>query len=316
MQLINMLARFFKGKKNIKITPYGSLLVFKKGYTPEFVKTTISNHKLNGLRISVTFDDELLGNLDFLREYDFLEALSISSKEDYDYGFLSSLKNLKTLSFNVFGKNKIDLSALAKLEKLVLEWDNNIISGLEGCSNIKELCLIDFKEKDFSKISHLYQLKELKIKTASIKSTEGLERLTQLEKLSFGNCRYIKSIKEVNYLTQLTSLEIDACTKIEDYDRLINLINLNKLELTNVKGLPSIKFITNFHSLDKLMLLGNTEVLDGDMKPAQVVKQVAYKHRKYYNVKIENKEHDELAKRNLEKLKASIEQCKATGINR
>jgi hypothetical protein len=39
------------------------------------------------------------------------------------------------------------------------------------------------------------------------------------------------------------------------------------------------------------------------MKPAQAIKKVVYKHRKHYNIKIENKENDLLIKKNIEMIK-------------
>jgi len=73
-------------EKEIEISPYGSLLVFKKGYTLQFVKRVISEKNLRGLRI-FSFFEERLDNLDFLNEYSFLEALDITSINDFDFGF-------------------------------------------------------------------------------------------------------------------------------------------------------------------------------------------------------------------------------------
>ena len=74
---------------NIRISPFGSLLVYKKGYTPAFVAKTIRNHNLRGLRIFAHLKEDRLQDVDFLGEYDFLEALDITSLDDYDFGFLS-----------------------------------------------------------------------------------------------------------------------------------------------------------------------------------------------------------------------------------
>ena len=93
--------------REIEISQYGSLLVFKQGYTPEFVQTVIHERNLKGLRIFAHLGADRLSNLSFLYEYSFLEALDITSVDDYDFSFLSSLKGLKELSISVEGKNEI-----------------------------------------------------------------------------------------------------------------------------------------------------------------------------------------------------------------
>ncbi len=289
--------------KKIEISPYGNLLVYKKEYTLEFVQSTIQEKQLKGLRIFSILNEDKLSNLSFLSEYTFLEALDITSLDDYDFNFLLKLKGLKELTINTQGKEKIDLSNQVNLETLNLQWRKGKITGLENCQKLNSLCLIDFKENDFSAISKLSKLKELIVKTASIKSVNGLDNFYSLENLLLANCRSLKSIEAITALKGLMSLHIELCTKIEDYTFISHLSNLNKLTLTDCKEISSIKFVQDLHFLNELSLLGNTDVLDGDIIPAKNVKKVFYKHRKHYNIQIENKEYDSLIKSNLDKIK-------------
>src|ERR1051325_946745 len=114
-------------QRAIEIAPYGNLLVYKKDYTPEFVKEVIEERRLDGLRI---FDHlEPLSSLAFLRDYGFLEKLDIDSIHDHNYGFLRCLKNLRSLGIGISTKeeNEIDLSDLENLEVLALQWRKNKI---------------------------------------------------------------------------------------------------------------------------------------------------------------------------------------------
>lgn len=289
--------------RNIEISPYGSLLVYKKGYTLDFVRSTIIEKHLRGLRIFAHLKDDRLTDLDFLSEYTFLEVLDIASVDDYDFGFLSSLKDLKDLSINIEGKNSIDLGNQESLESLTIQWRKGKISGLEKCQNITSLCLVDFKEDDFLPISSLGKLGDLKVKTASIKTIKGVEDFSLLETLLLGNCKALKSINDIGGLQKLSSLNFELCPKIEDYNPVGNLSNLESLQITDCKGVNTIRFVQKLSSLKKLMLLGNTDILDGDMTSTKNIKEVIYKHRKHYNIKIENKENDRLVKSNLEKIK-------------
>ena len=75
----------------IEISPYGSLLVYKKEYSAKDVSTIIKEHKLRGLRIFAQLKDDRLYNLDFLRDFSFLEVLDITSIDDYSFDFLNKL---------------------------------------------------------------------------------------------------------------------------------------------------------------------------------------------------------------------------------
>jgi len=288
----------------INLSSSGTMLVYKKGYTYGFVKDTIATYKLEGLRI---FDHlDALDSLDFLKDYNFLEKLSIDCILDQNYSFLKNLTKLKYLGIGISVKenNPIDLSNQQNLESLDIHWRKGKIIGLEKCRNIKTLIIWSFKEKDFNAISHLSELVDLEVKTGSVETTAGLENLKHLESLSIAYCPRLKSIKEISSLKKLSSLEIWACSKIEDYDELKGLDSLTSLKIVNGKGISSIKFIQNFPALNKLSLSGNTVILDGDLTPAKNIEKVFYKHYKHYNIRIENKEIDQLRRSNLEKIKA------------
>ncbi|MDP3146605.1 MAG: hypothetical protein Q8N66_14445 [Bacteroidota bacterium] len=287
----------------IEISPYGNMLIFKKGYTPDFVKETILQRNLDGLRIFDHLDK--LNSLDFLKDYTFLKKLDIDCIDDQEYDFLLCLTNLHDLGIGLSRKEKnvIDLSNLTNLENLSIQWRKGRIKGLENCKRLRSLCLVDFKEENFLPIKELKDLKDLKVKTSLIKTTNGLENLVCLSNVLFGNCKTLKSIAALNGNENLKSIIIDHCSQIEDYTSLTFLPNIESIQIIDCKGVKSIKFIQNLHSLKKLVLLGTTDVLDGDITPAQEVKEVIYRHRKHYNIKIENLENDELIIRNLEKIK-------------
>jgi hypothetical protein len=81
----------------IEISPYRNLLVYQKGYTPDFVLETITDKKLKGLRIFAQLKEQRLKSIDFLKEFDFLESLDITSVDDFDFSSLKELKNFDAL---------------------------------------------------------------------------------------------------------------------------------------------------------------------------------------------------------------------------
>jgi Leucine-rich repeat (LRR) protein len=229
--------------------------------------------------------EDRLQDVDFLREYDFLEALDINSLDDYDFSFLSTLKKLTKLSIYVEGKNTIDLSNQTNLKSLAIGWRKGI-TGIEFCQKLENICLVDYKKTDLSPIETLKNLKEIVIKTASIKNLSGLKGMKSLHRLLLGNCRSLRSISEINGLNSLKSLEIISCSKIMDYQSLTNLPNLETLHIIDCRDLESIRFVKKLPALMELALNGNTNVLDGDMKPALGIRKVICAHRKHYNMKV------------------------------
>lgn len=290
----------------IEISPYGSLLVYRKDYSVSDVSSIIKEHKLRGLRIFAQLKDDRLPNLDFLSDYSFLEVLDITSVDDGSFSFLNKLENLKELTINVTGDNIIDLSNQTNLESLSIQWRKGKVLGLDKCTKITSLCLVDYSEKDFYPISSLVSLEDLKVKTALINNLLGLENLTKLKSILLGNCKKLSSLNGLGILKNVTSLSFDLCPQIKNYDETGNLHNLENLQITDCKGVESIKFIESLAGLKRLSLLGNTDVLDGNLMPAKKVREVFYKHRKHYNITIDNVEYDNLVKSNLNKLKGLL----------
>ncbi len=291
--------------KEIQISPIGNFLIYNKAYTPKQVEKIIKDKNFNGLRIFAQLQADRIDGFDFLNEYNFLEGLEIASRDDYDYNFLKSLTKLKHLNLQNQGTSQIDLSFQNNLEVLSLQWRNNIV-GIENCKKLKRLCLVDFKANNLEFVKDLISLEELKIATSTIKNLDGITNCVLLKLLILGNCKSLNSIKSINHLSMLKELEIDRCQKIQDYNLLTDLPNLECLQLTDCKDIQSIQFIRNFPKLKKLVMLGNTNVLDTDIKPARDIEEVIYSHRNHYNIKIENKKNDELIKQNLEKIKNSF----------
>jgi hypothetical protein len=298
--------------ENIKISHYGNLLEYQDNYSPEQIKNLIERYNLNGLRIFSHLSDEMLEDINFLADCPFLETLGISTRQDYNLDFLKNLKNLKGLNISVSldnPKQLIDLSEQKRLESFSIQWRKNIKS-LENCQRLKEICLIEFKEKDFLIIASLTSLQKISIKTGSIKSLDGLENMHSLRLLEIGNCRYLTSIATINGLVSLRKLVIEACSKIGDYNSLINLPNLESLTLRNCNSINSIKFIDNFPNLKELNIVGNTNIFDGDIKPALRINKVIVSHKKHYNVKFE------MSVETKERIKRGIEKAKQTEENR
>ncbi|MFN3195251.1 MAG: hypothetical protein ACE364_04800 [Chlorobiota bacterium] len=291
-------------KSNIETSPYGNNLIYKKEYTKNDIFEILKKKKLNGIKIDTMWEVE--DDLSFLRDFTFLEGLDISGVDKYNFGFLKYLKNLKTLSIRINAEGQIDFSNLKNLKNLTLHWKGNEVTGLEKCLNLETLCLVEFSEKNLMNISHFRNLNTLKIKTSSLKSLDGMENLLKLKNIVLGNCRSLKDISNLGALNNLTKLEIDTCSKIHDYSTLAQAENLKELRIVNCRNINSIKFIERLNKLEKISILGNCDIIDGNVKPLENVEEVYYFHREHYNIKVATPQQDEKAKKNLANFANSI----------
>jgi len=288
-------------KAGIKIAPYAPLLIYQKGYTPEFVAKTLKEHRLQGLRIFAILKDDRLESLDFLKEYKFLTTLHIDLADDLDYTVLKELTDLKDLAIGGVGKQPIDLSQQTNLEKLSIRWRKKIY-GIEACKKVHSLSLYGYNEMDLSAFRHMTLMKRLVVNASSIQSLDGIEGMDTLEEMAFGSCKKLVNIQAINGKKALIKLDFESCPVIGDLSSLDNLPALEFLRFTDCKQIKSISFIDKLPSLRKLVFLGNTDIVDGDMGPARRIKELFYKHLKHYNFKVDTPEADRISKENLNKI--------------
>lgn len=284
-----------------EISEYNNLLIYKKGYSINFIRKVITDNNLNGLKIFDHLDP--LETLDFLGECSFLKELRIDCINSHDYSFLNNLIDIEKLSLGqcIFGKNNINLSKNINLKELTLNFKNNNFIGFENCINIEELNLIYFNEKDFVKFSSLVNIRKLNSKISKIYSLNGLNFLNKLQNIVIGNSINLNSINSINGLKSIVTLSFNGCININDFKSLDNLPNLEYLDLIDCGTIDSIKFISNFHSLIEINLLGNTIVKDGDMTPLKAIKNASFEFKEHYNSK-SNLKYNNLINNNINKI--------------
>jgi hypothetical protein len=226
----------------IAISEYGNLLIYDNSYSADFVERTIQDRKLNGLRVWDFW--EPLSSLDFLSEFTFLTRLEIACRYDHDYSFLRSLSQLQDLSIegSTPMKNIVDVSSLINLKSAALQWRKDRFLGLECCTKLTDLCLIEFTDHSLSRIADLHELTRLRIKTSALRTLDGVSHLTELKHLELGNCRSLSSIRQLNGMKNLSTIAVHSCRNIADYQELRQLPGLQIFELIACGTIPFVDF--------------------------------------------------------------------------
>ncbi|MBC9931119.1 hypothetical protein [Chitinophaga qingshengii] len=244
--------------------------------------------KKNIKAIIINDYEDYLPDLNFLHQYDFFTEVFCAADLE-DISAIYALKKLQKLSISN-GKHEVDLTRFSALKECSIDW-NNKIKGLDQPNNILHLEIWKFKpaSKDFTILSGCTQTNILKITESNIESFKGIDAMRSLGHF------------EGHYLSKLTTLDgleaiaphlmtliLEYCRKLSNYDTVLRqLVHLKKIILGDCGPLPSIDFVRNLKELGFFSFV-NTNILDGDISPADNLGYAGFDNKRHYNRKFEN----------------------------
>lgn len=276
------------------------------------VETTPEGHKIligtDGSRIFMIDSDRISECIEYIKEHDlrfiginsymgykksdinflsdiadFVEGITIPD-DKFDISVLNSLHKLKILGFADNKKTKIDLSNFPNLATLACEYSPRLLS-LEVCEQLRSLTLTGYRvtSKSLIAIPLLSSLEEFDLFVTNIATLEGIERFTNLRKLTLFRASQLQQIDSLRALKgTITSIEFDQCKKILSYDALGELENLRRLILFNCHPIESLAFTRRLEKLEFFTFVG-TNVLDGNLYPASDIKHVGFDNKRHYS---------------------------------
>lgn len=148
---------------------------------------------------------------------------------NYDYSAIHSLSSLIHIAVNTTDKKEIDFSAFPKLISATLRWRPKA-SSVFRCTQLRDLFLGNYNEKDLSQLSGLKNLKYLRINLGSIISLNGLRNITGLEELLLMQATKLEDIADILELEHLKYLRIDNCKRVRNINS-IKKMKIPKLEI-------------------------------------------------------------------------------------
>lgn len=242
---------------------------------------------IKGIATSKNFGYNLT-DLNFLHQYDFFTEVFFGSDLE-DISAIYALKNLQKLSIGN-GKQGVDLTLFKELELCSIDW-NNKIKGLDQPNHIRHLKIWKFRpsSKNFTCLSGCTKTDVLEITESNIESFKGidvLQSLTQFEGYYLSKLTNLDGLESA--APHLTTLVLDYCKKLSDYDAVLRqLVHLKKIILGDCGPLPSIDFIRNLKHLESFSFV-KTNILDGDISPADHLGYAGFENRRHYNRKFED----------------------------
>jgi len=176
-------------------------------------------------------------------------------------------ERLKSLQLLVAPGATLDLSRLPGLTSLSADWPT-VEESLHTATELEDLYLGHFKERDLTPLSPLQSLRRLRMKDRpALTSLAGLDELVSLRSLTIAEGRRLTDITNLSGVVgrQLEALNLDNCRRLDDLDSLINCRSLTKLGLGDIGDVPSAQPLADLSELRGLFLHGSTRFLDGDV---------------------------------------------------
>lgn len=213
------------------------------------------------------------------------------------FNALYTLPHLRELDFDflsddwTIAKGEVfDMAKCQNLKRYEGRLDKNMIN-LAQCISLQVLYLRHFNETDFSLLSNLKNLREIRFAQLKCTNANGLQYLPNLEKVELLSANQLTDISALNDCTNLTQIKTERCPKLND-------IQLKSNSLQSVWLWHKINNLDFIQHCPKLNHLGFKELVDGNLQPII--------DAKIANFHFEKKKHYSHGLRELEKLMQTL----------
>ncbi len=225
-------------------------------------------------------------DLDFVAELPWIERLAVFSISTLQWSGLQSLSKLRSLEIHALRTvGRLDVSCFPQLRHLVAPWWRGGESVF-ACRRLEELSIRYFPMPDLAEFRGLQKLRSLELLQGGLQASRGVASAADLERLRFGMLTRLSNLDGFEQLRKLRSLTLQSCRKIRTLERLAGLRRLEELVLDDVGQLESVRPLARLHALRKLNLVGDTNVMDGDLRPiAELphIDSVVIRGRRHYS---------------------------------
>lgn len=229
------------------------------------------------------------GDVEFLKELPQLESLHVAAGKGIDLSPIYQLPKLNLLSLAGEIKIGVDFPRISSLRELRLEnWSSKKYTSALSCASLRVLALSNYPNPDLSSFSGLVSLQELRLSFGRVTSLHGVSSMTHLKRLTLQEFNHLDSLEGIEGLCELEDLWIYRAKKLRRLRGVEGLGQLRSITLTSLPLLESLRPLAKCAYLERVILLQNTNVLDGDLavlKELPKLHQVRFNEREHYNLK-------------------------------
>lgn len=226
--------------------------------------------------------------IDFIKKIPFLSGIEIYSKKVKDIKPIAILTGLKYLAIDCPYK-EIDLSCFTELEHLLLRFRKKT-DGIYSLNNLVLINIINFPEINLEKLSNMPNLSDIKITSKILASLHGAEKILNLSSIDLFSCPNLSTLDNIGKCNNLATLDIENCKNIYNIEPIKNNLFLKRISINNCMDIESLYPLNGFEFLEEIILLGNTNVADGNLSflcSLPSLKNTIFSDRKNYSIKRE-----------------------------
>ena len=171
-------------------------------------------------------------------------------------GELSSLRRLNLEGCSAIRSVEF-LKKLSLLQYLNLEGNGLDLNPIKSLTSLRDLHIVFGNLRDIRFVGGLLMLTNFSLDACfGLRNVQGMEHLSQLQKLQISQCHELQKIEDLGGLVSLRELDLLDCRSLTNLDFLRNLKSLEILKLRGCSGLLNIDALQNCESLRDLDVAG------------------------------------------------------------
>lgn len=242
--------------------------------------------KIGRLRnVAVDETDPAWGSLEPLRTCaDVIERLVVTDYQIRDISVVESMTNLTKLQLFVGQTARsyvMDLAGLTHLADFAGEYQP-AMKPLLSSPTLTSLALFQPPADVFSSVPSMPSLTTLDLRDFHSAQNLEWEGMGSLKHLTIAAATLV-GMGGLAKLPDLERLELDQVKGLEDLSRVAHCKNLKRLVLEDCGKIPTLTFLASA-DLDELMLIGTTDVQDGDLTWTRSLKRRIIRRRAHYRM--------------------------------
>ena len=224
----------------------------------------IRNNKIKNVVINY-ISEYKFNNIDFLYQLPDLEKIVVTtSSKNFCLDGLRYCNKLLELKVNNFSNSIVDLSK--KKELKILDVENfSKLKSIEDCVNLEKLISGKIPKKNFTR--RFWSIFS-KLRYLCISNTQNISSFDFLREIDIKSL-FLYRCKNVNFLGVdslfLEDLKIEKCTNALNDREIYKNINLKSLAIIDSFCVESANLVCEMHSLERLILLGKSYFVNGDL---------------------------------------------------
>lgn len=236
-----------------------------RGSWNQFAERLVSRNKVDCLRFSEDsgwkeHDVEFLNDL----PPNSVSGIEIYSHRVSDVSPLARFPTLKKIGLQTIDAKGFQSSDFPNLQYLNYFWTRNgVLDSFP--SSLLLARIIKYPAADLEELPAAKGLETLLISARNISSLQGLKKFPSIRRLIVLEARKLSDISSIVCLEKLQELTLDGAAKIDDLSAISVLSDLRYLRLNNCSKIPSIEFLAGIEGIERLEIMGNTQIEDGNL---------------------------------------------------